>query len=433
LEDAVTAYAWSPDASVLAVGFTVNGDEFLGGVRLPSLGSPDAPTKLAPIPAFVEGNLVWVGDDAVAYHAELQPDPDNPGQHLPDNPDHISTPFYARLGAASFQAPQFTLFGFEPTVFLQPARDGFWIINSLSSFFPMTGSPTDAVLHFGVMLVAPSGNYSATLSGETLQIFSASGGVFSPVLATSKPGEACPMPLAWSQQDRVACLANVDADGLGSHGEVRFFDLEAASDVLTMSTLGGFCEDGISANDGASCTARRQGYGYGTSDAVGAPREFSASGRWFAFTRAIGDSAYVYWADLEANPVELSDSLFWPLSGSPDRLAFSPDSQKLGIQVGETLLIQPLSGVSRNIVVSRDLTPVDSCIEELPTAPHRYCGNTSLDASFRWAPDSTAIAYRAGGSVTVVDASQASHVTKYSLPVPLCEAPLCSGSFEFQP
>jgi hypothetical protein len=402
-------------------------------VRLPAYGSHDSPSGLGPIPAFVEENLTWVGNDVVAYHAELLPDIDNIGQFLPDNPDRLRTPFYARLGRLSFGPTQFTQDSFEPKVFLQPAPDGFWIVNSLSTFFPMTGSPTDSVPHYGVLLVAPSGNYSATLEGETLQWFGAAGGTLNPVLASSKPGETCPMPLAWSQQDRMACVADIDnGAGLGSHGEVRFFDRDGSDGQLTLSTLGGFCDDDVGASGNASCTALREGYGYGVSQATGAPRGFSASGHWFAFTRASSLDAYLYWADLEASPPLLSGSLFLA-GGAPARLAFSPDGRKLGLQSGVRLFIKALSGVSSEMLVTTELAILDKCTEELPNAPDRYCGNTSLDAPFRWAPDSLALAYRSRGSVTAVDTSHASDVVKFQLPLPLCEAPLCSGGFEFQP
>ena len=432
VEDAVTAYAWSPDAKVLAVGFLANGVELLGGVRLPALGSHDSPTVLATVSAFVEDNLAWVGNAAVAYQAELLPDLQNVGQFLA-NPYHVRTPLYARLGAAGFDTPQFTQDSFDPDVFLRPARDGFWIINSLTTFFPMTGSPVDSVIHYGATLVAPSGNYSALLNGDTLQLFAATDGIRD-ARASSRPGEACPMPLAWSQQDRVACVADVaNSTGLGSHGEVSFFDLKDGSEWLTRSNLGGYCTDDVSSAGSASCASLRQGYGYGIGDATGAPRGFSASGRWFAFMRDTGQGSYLYWADLLADPLVLSGALFMNQARGPARLAFAPDSLRLGLQVGTTLSIMPLSGVSSATVLTDELATVDKCSEELPSAPDRYCGNTALDAWFKWAPDSKALAYRSNGAVSVVDTSHAALFTTFLLPEGLCEAPLCGGGFEFQP
>jgi hypothetical protein len=432
-EDAVTAYAWSPDASVLAVGFSANGKLFLGGARLPALGSLDDVTSLAGTEAFVEAELTWVGNDAVAYHAELLPDLANPGQFFSgaDNPYHFRTPFYARLGVTSFTAPQFAEDSFEPKVFLRAARDGFWIINGLTTkFFPMTGNPKDSVPHWGATLIAPSGNYSAMLEGETLQLLSARDGIFS-MPASSKPDETCPMPLAWSLQDKVACVADVEhGPGLGSHGEVRFFDLEPSGQLLSMSSLLGACTDDIRVGDSASCTALREGYGYGISEATGSPRAFSPSGRWFAFTRASLDNTYLYWADLQATPVRLNGALF--LMHAPARLAFSPDSRRVAVQVGESLYLKTLSGVGAATHVTDGL-PVEACLEELPTAPRRYCGNTDLDAPFRWAGDSAALAYKKNGSVAVVDTSRLASSAHLTMDLPACEIPLCSGDFEFQP
>lgn len=432
-EDAVTAYAWSPDASVLAVGFSANADKFLAGVRLPPLGSSGSPMPLTPSAAFVEDNLAWVGNDVVAYHAELLPDLDNPGQFLAENPEHYITPFYARLGVTGFSTSQFAEDSFEPNVFLQPASAGFWMVNSLTTFFPMTGSSNDSVPHYGATLVAPSGSYSALLEGETLQLLAAHEGLAS-VLASSKPGETCPMPLAWSQQDRVACVADIDnGPGLGSHGEVRFFDQQAGSELLSMSGLLEFCKDDVSARGKTSCTELRRGYGYGISEATGMPRGFSPSGRWFAFARAIEGDAYLYWADLEASMPALSGSLFLAGAGAPARLAFSPDNRKIALQVGSSLFIKNLSGVSPDTRLTTQLATLEKCTEELPTASKPYCGNTGLDAGFIWAPDSMALAYRVGDSITVVDTSNASSFPYFPLPSPACESALCSGEFQFQP
>jgi len=433
-EDAISAYAWSPNGAVLAVGFTATGERFLGGVRMPVPGSGDAPTQLAPIAALVEDNLAWVGNGAVAWHAEALPDWDNPGQFLP-NPLQQHTPLYARLGSTSFGSSQFAVDSFEPNLVLQPASDGFWVvIDSLTTFFPMTGNPPDSVLHIDVKLVAPSGRYSAGLDGETLQLFAAHDGVFSGAQASSKPAETCPMPLAWSQQDRIACVADIDNGvGLGTHGEVRFFDWKGTSDLLTLTTLQGFCEDDTAKGSSSSCAAMRQGYGYGIDQATRMPRAFSASGRWFAFARASGQSVYVYWADLDATPVALSGSLFLGLTGAPTRLAFSPDNRQLGLQAGTGLFIKALSGVSSEMLVTSELEVREKCTEEFPNAPNRYCGNTAVDAPFKWAPDSKALAYRSHDVITVVDTSHAADVVKFLLPIPVCEAPNCSGGFEFQP
>jgi len=424
LEDAVTAYAWSQDASALAVGFVASGQKKLGGVRLPLPGSHDSPTVLAAAPAFVEDNLQWVGNQAVAYIAT------RPSGAVGDAPE--LAPYWSALGPTGFADSQATIDFFDTGAFLQPAESGFWMIAADTFFYPMTGSPDDSVPHIRTSLVAPNKKHSARLSHGVLQVFAAADGTADPPVASAQPG-ACPMPLAWSLQDRIACVADVEnGSGPDTHGEVRFFDLNG-SDTLTASTLGGFCSDDISVNSAASCTARQQGYGYGIGEATAAPRGFSPSGRWFAFTRGAEQGASIYWADLQADGPTLTGSLFLGQYGPASRLAFSPDSRKIAFQTGVRLFIKTLSGDSPEMLTNTPLTPLDDCIEELPTAPDRYCGNTALDAPFKWAPDSKALAYRESGAVTVVDTSHASELVEFPLPAPTCEAPTCSGGFEFQP
>lgn len=433
VEDAVTAYAWSPDSNVLAVAFSADGVSFLGGARMPSRGSSDPPLTLSPTAAFVEDNLVWVRSDAVAYHAELYPDPGQPGQYFP-NPDHLRTPFYAKLGVAGFDAPQLTLEVFEPNVFIRPAPDGFWILNWYSMFFPMSGSLGDSVAQGNLKLLAPNGAYAASLEAGTLRVFKGYDSSVFPELASasSKPNQSCTRLLAWSSQDKIACVTDVE-NSAGSHGELRLFELKPDRDELEMSTLQGFCTDDTSATDTESCTGLRNGYGYAVDDAFRAPRGFSPSGRWFAFTRAIGASSYLYWADLAADPPALSGTLFSPVSGAPRHLAFSSDNRKLAVQLGSSLLIEALGGVSPDLPLTSELESNDACVEDLPTAPDRYCGNTWLGAPYKWSPDSKAIAYRAGERITVADVSLTSDFVSSRLPGVLCEAPACSGDFEFQP
>jgi hypothetical protein len=432
-EDAVTAYAWSPDASTLAVGYSAGGEQFLSGARMPAPGSLDSPLLLAKVAAHIESNLTWIGNGAVAYEAELQPDYDNPGEFLP-NPYHYHTPFYARLGASGFGASQYPFDTFAPNVFLRPAPDGFWMIDAtLTTFFPTTDDPLNSVPHYGASLIAPSGRFSAVVGNGSLEILARAEGIGT-ALASSKANETCPMPLAWSQQDRIACVADVEnGPGAGTHGEVRFFDLPSQGTSLEMSTLDGFCQDDLSIVSDATCTAQRSGYGYGMAEAMGAPRAFSPSGQYFAFSRASGPNTLLYWADLTHQ--QLSVSLRLWQTNAPLRMAFSPDSQRLALQAGTKLFVEPMAGSGSSIPAStpdHELETLTSCTEELPTAPDRYCGNTSLDAPFRWAPDSKALAYRTNRAIAVIDASQV-YTNTFIMPVPTCEAPACSGDFEFQP
>jgi len=380
---------------------------------------------------YVEDNLFWVGNGFVAYFAELLLNVD--GEFVPDNPKHFNTPFYSGLGQSGFGAPQFSRRSFEPPVSLQPASDGYWFVSARTWFYPSSVVPASPVNHIGAMLVSPSGQYSAMNDGNTLQFLAAHDGIFS-VTAASQPQETCPTPLAWSGQEKLACVADVANASGGSHGEVRFFDLQSGGNLLTMSTLGGFCKDDVSNVDATSCTALQHGYGYGTNQAAGSPRGFSASGASFAFTRSVQNDAYLYWADLRADPPHWTGSLMLRENGASSRLAFSPDDEKLALQTGENLFIKTLSGATSDVSVSAELPPLDPCLEDFPTAPDRYCGNTERDAPFKWAPDSSALAYRnVDGTVSVIYTSHQADLPEFLLPLPICEKTLCSGVFEFQP
>lgn len=425
-EDAVTAYSWSPDSLVLAVGFVAAGQRYLGGVRL-AVRASDSPTALVPLSSEVNDNLTWVGQDFVAYHAELNPDP----QSL----DHFQTPAYAKLRDAGFVDERIAIDSFEGGVSLQPAQDGFWIINDmLPTFFPIGDLGSDSVLHAGVSLISPSGRYSAALDGQDLRFFAADEGTYTFPAAASGPEEMCPMPLSWSTRDTVACVADVaNGKGGGHHGDVRFFDLESGSEVLKMTTLGGSCGDDVALTGAASCTFRREGYGFDVQAATAAPRGFSPSGRWFAFTRAVQSDAYLYWSDLSVRPPALTNAFFMGGRGRISRFSLSADDRKIAFQVGERLFVKDLNGVRPETEILIDLAPAAPCGEDFPSAPDQYCGNSEPAAQFKWSPDSAALAFRAPGSVTVVDTTHSQGLDSFPQSAPLCEEPLCSGDFDFQP
>lgn len=434
-EDAVTAYAWSPDASVLSVGFSANGETFVGGVRVSRSAGLRA---LTPVPAFVEQSLTWVGTAGVAFDAELLPDLDNPGEFLPDNDDHLRTPFFAKLLTTSFDEPLYSFDSFEPGSVIEPGYDGFWVVDPVvTMFFPIGGEDLTApAAHSRPLLLSPSRKHSARFQDQVFSIFAAERGARA--IATTEPTRDCQMPLAWSSGDLIACVVDVEnGSGNGKHGEVRLFGLTGSSQ-LSMATLGGFCEDDTSWSGQGSCTGNGEGYGYGVEPATNAPREFSGAGRWFAFSRAgyeqggaSNTSAYVYVADVGADAPNPTKHLLFPDLGRPARLAFSPDETMLAMQIGTRLSVEPLLGVGEEILLTKRLDAVGTCTEEFTKAPSRYCGNTSQDTSFKWSPDSVAVAYRSATSLHVADVAHNSGTS--TAPWPVCTPPACSGDFEFQP
>ncbi|HYP88635.1 MAG TPA: hypothetical protein VEQ59_10785, partial [Polyangiaceae bacterium] len=295
-EDSVRAFAWSPDSSLLAAAFDVGGAVYLGAARSPAPGSNIAPALVAATPAHAESKLYWVGSRFVAYDAELLPDLSNPGQFLP-NPSQLRTAFVAELGASGFAAEVMLDGSFAPGLTLRPTASGLFMITSRlprTRFVQLGDDGPSAATHGAISLLSPSGEYSVLLDNEDpVDILSAEGGKGADAVAASN--EECARALAWSSGvERLACVADVANDaGSGTHGEVRFFDLVPGDETLHFATLLGACEDGAGA-----CGSPPAGYGYDVAQAAGNARAFSASGRYFAFTRADPDKTWLYWTDL---------------------------------------------------------------------------------------------------------------------------------------
>lgn len=430
-EDAVTAFAWSPDSKHLAVAFNSQKSRYLTALVLPAIGSDASPTELSPRAAFVESDLYWAGNEFVAFHAELLPGAD-------DNPTHLRSALYARLGVTGFGAQQISENTFDADVTLRPTDRGFYMITASDPFttFTLLGDAPQTAYHSFVDLVAPSGRYSADLFDGPLTLRFDDGGYFSPSVATAKDDETCPMLLAWAKgSERLACVADVANEGANTtHGELHFFDLDAEHASLKMQTLPEFCEEDSSVVEPASCASLLHGYAYGTLEATGAARAFSASGHWFAFTRVLPQATYLYWADLNRQPVALTRAVYVATedAASATQLGFSPDERLLVLGRGHTLLLQDLTKVSDIKTMPGSLTLQSVCSEDFPKAPDSYCGNTDHTAPLEWAPDSTTLAYRTSATLRVTDLSYFPTSIEFLLAAPEC-GPSCSGQFAFQP
>jgi WD40 repeat protein len=437
-EDRVNAYAWSPNSHTLAVGFIAGENGYLSAVRLPDSASTQALTVQTPIPAFVESELYWVGNELVAYHAALVPDFAHPGQFLSENPFHLRTAFYAELQANGFAAHAGTFDSFPPDVVMKPTSEGFFMITGgdpYTIFTPLSGD-RQAVSHLFISLVSPSGKYSALLDGSPLlQILSAEEGYFGAPVATAKTGDECPMPLAWARgAERIACVADVaNADGQTTHGEVRVFDLQDSSGELEMSTVSGFCRDDVWQLNAASCTTLGQGYGYGTAQAAGAARAFSPSGRWFAFASVFEGKSHLYWADLGSRPFSLKGSRYFrdaESSRASTHLTFSPDERFLLYQRGSELTRLDLNDSTLEDGLS-GARKIENCSDDFPARPNNYCGSDGDPATMLWSPDSKAFAFRQPGALTVVESRSSSAARKVLLATECIDQ--CSNQFLFQP
>jgi hypothetical protein len=438
-EDVVTAFAWSPDAAYLAASFTVAADTYLGAIRVPAPGSSDSPTALGATPAFAESELYWVDSRFVAYHAPLLPDLGNPGQFLPDNPAGLRTAFYAPLGPTGFGPQSMAVGSFHPGVLLQPTKLGFYMISGQAPYTTFTSLVDDPPLtgrHLQLALVGPSGNYSAYLGDDRLlQLYTAQDGYLGEIVASGMGDDTCPLPLAWAKgTERIACVADVqNANGSGKHGEIRMFELQPGSDVLKMSTLGGFCADEATEQSPASCDSLS--YRYDIAKATGNARAFSPSGRWFAFVTSAEDDTYLYWADLAAaTPSAKNVGAFHGhgTANKPTRLAFSPDESLVLLQHGANLVMQELTLGTHTTLSSELVADGSDCNEDFTNAPREYCAHTEGVAPVRWSPASSIVAYRTTGALTVVDVSAFPALLDFRLLAPECGV-ACSGQFAFQP
>ncbi|HYQ15915.1 MAG TPA: hypothetical protein VEQ58_09160, partial [Polyangiaceae bacterium] len=228
--------------------------------------------------------------------------------------------------------------------------------------------------------------------------------------------------------ERLACVADVaNATNGGTHGEVRFFDVDAANATLETSTLEGFCEDGS-----AACVG---GYDYAEASAAGSARAFSASGHWFAFSRTEAAKTSLYWADLSARPFSLTGSDALATDGDTGlltRMAFSPSERFLLLQRSKTLTLQSLTDANAFVRLSSALETSAPCSEFFPSAPDAYCGNSERAAAFSWSSDSTLIAFKADNELTIVDVTSFPAPISFSYAATSCGS-ACTDQFAFQP
>ncbi len=449
-EDAVTAFSWSKDSTVLAVTFQSGNTSYLGGVKLNPSGAPGFPTEvdmLVPTAAVVDSPLYWVDGSYLAFHATIQLDP---GGHPITNPFQRRTPYYSSLSAAGFAPPvPFPNVNYPQAVFLQPAENGFFMTAaSATSFYSL---PSGAVArHQFADLIAPSGRFTAELYDDQLQVFDATESNQVDPQYSSAAGEDCPMLLAWAQgAERIACVADVESDPPGTtHGEVRLFDIKATS-TLSMDPLSGYCsKDSNASSSTSSCGATE--YDYTLENSEGQARAFSRTGRWFAFTTSAPGTAggsFLYLADLNARSFALKEKIYIATSSmtstSPTALAFSEDERYLLLQINnsltayELLAPSPIEFGSSAVNLSDELLTsgsqaLSACLETYASAPARWCGSADRVLPLSWAPDSRYAAYRTPGKLIVTDLTLFPVALSHPLVAADCNQQ-CSGQFAFQP
>ncbi|HKO51099.1 MAG TPA: hypothetical protein VJV79_25495 [Polyangiaceae bacterium] len=447
--ESVTAFAWSPDSSTLAISFDQGQKRYLGGTRFSAEGQL---TKLTPQETSVDSALYWIGSSHVAFYANGVFDPVHPDQLEPI--DGYATAFYSQLGAVGFQ-PR-TLGTDDPymlPVFVKPTADGYYVG---SPSFPLlqfnwihAGGPS-AVDHTGDRpteypgrIVSPDGRLTADTPKGPLNLYRAESR--NPILTSANaPDRDCPKLLTWAEgRQRIACVRDVSANAQGKkHSELRIFDL-GADDALTVAKVKGAClKDAQSSPATSPCGALE--YDYALADAYLNPRSFSKSGDWLAFSTSESKGSYLYLADLRPDRFTLTFRAA-PITApsgatSPTRFAFSPNEKFILRQVGGALTAYSVTGFHQQLP-SFDVNAPDSnptCSEDSASHPDSWCGSANREAPFRWSPTSKYAAYRSkdeqgAETLTIVDFARFPiSLTPYSFIAPRCETS-CSGQFAFQP
>ena len=443
-EDAVNAFAWSPDSGVLAVALnSTDGHSQLAGVRPTS-----TPTgvDLSPLTAVVAGDpiqsdLYWVGTQFVGFHTADTPDLDTPPGR--------STLFYAQLTANTFTTPAPIIDAvYRPGIVMMTAPGGLFATSPLDkrTIFNAIGSfPAYAVNHRS-KFIDPGGHYSAGVANKLLQVFEAADVAAAadeaPFQTSSAADEHnCPKLLAWaSQRERVACVAHVTRAN-ASWGELRIFEIGRDKPPQIVPTVvNGSCLKDAQGSPLASCSSSE--YDYDELTSVAQPRALSPSGDWLAFVTGAqsGAASALYWASLRASTMTLSRKFGKPAmaTGLPNALSFSPSERYVLHQNGNQLMAHLLSAGPQGpddleIDAALDASASAPCSEDFVTAPARWCGSVDASQTFAWSPDpsSELFAYRKSDKLIAVEVSPHSFA-RHEFAAPVCNGS-CSGQFAFQP
>lgn len=400
---AVTAYAWSNDASTLAVAFDSAGQSFLGGIDVSAVDAdslePDARLEgvgelAAAAAAAPDSPLVWYAAGRVAFLGGAAAG--------------------RRLVSASLQQSRFALpserGGFSGAARVLGGAGGVFVAEpatGLHEFFADgVESPT---LHAEGAVISPSGAYAGLARSGALQIFRPAR-PSSPSGAPSFEASGCSTLLAWSsRRQRVACV-----DARGAEPGLAWFDIADAGDAVSpLGSLGGVAP---------------------IAEHAGHRRAFSASGRWFAFTTS--DALHV--ARIEPGPPELVLELPASVLGlAPSVLSFSPDESFLAIGAANSLaLIDLARGTASPIGLSSSALFNEFCSERFVDGAADWCGAASREPDVSWSSGSDAIAFRSSlGTLQVIDLSRASQgrVGPPLSPDSCFEGCSSSASARFQP
>jgi hypothetical protein len=395
---AVGEYAWSPDASALAVAFTSGAEPRLGGVLVAG-AAPLASTPLAGLPR----QLLWTDAEHLAFFTA---DPELP---------MLRWLVTAELAGAGFGAPSAhtetafsdsaQLFGGAGGVFAAEPATG------LLEFFASDGGPP--TVHAPSALVSPSGAFAGLARDGALQLYRGLDPSFAAAATPLLRADGCTSLLAWaSGRERIACAA----ERAGEHA-IALFDVRRAPDPA-LSALAPLRVAGVPA--AAETSGRR--------------RSLSASGSWFAL--AGDEQLYVVRADGPSPRLwaALPNSL---LGTRPGALAFAPDEGWLLIGAGNSLWVVDLEQGPESLrELSASALFDDACSESFLEGRGHWCGSDPV-AGPAWSSPADLVAFRSTlGTLELVDLSRLrdGEVAAPVSPDSACSEACRSGdSFRFQP
>jgi hypothetical protein len=403
-DGAVTAYAWSSDASTLAFAFDAGGQSFLGGIDVSAVDAasvdPDAAFEAvrslaavaAPAP---DSTLVWYAESRLAF-----------------------------LGGASGAGRRLVTVALEPDRFAPPSQRGGFsgagrLLAGAGGVFvaePATGlheffadGAGLPMAHAEGSVISASGAFAGMVRDGAVQIFR-------PERASSPPGapsfaaSGCSTLLAWAgERERIAC-----ADARGAEARVAWFEISAAGDAI--AALGSLSVP------------------FPSAEHAGRRRSFSASGRWFAFSTGDGVSV----ARTQPGAPRLEVALPAAVLGAPPSvLSFSPDESFLAIGAANTLgLIELEQGAASYVVLSPSAVFNESCSERFVDGAAEWCGSASQAPDVSWSNASDLLAFRSSlGTLQLIDLSRASEgrIGAPLSPDACSEGCASSSSARFQP
>jgi hypothetical protein len=364
----VTAFAWSKDASTLAVVFSSGAQAFVGGVDVVA-SSPLVPKEVT----SADAALLWFAPSRLAMLAR---DPGLPGRRrlvtLARGPAGFDTPVVRN--ELDFSDAARLLDGAGGVFVAEPEAGNHY-------FFASNGSAP--VAHGEELVLAASGGWAGVARAGGLQLFrpgDPSGPLATPALGV--PG--CSAVIGWAKGvDRIACV-----DPRSGSNAVVWFDA--------------FTTPNPSLVELAPLAAP---YVYPAGVFSGRRRVFSRNGRWFAF--ASDETVHV--ARLDGDSPELS--LILPsaaLGVRPGVMLFSPDEAQLLLGAGNSLGLVGLEPAAELRLLGVTALFDETCSERFVDGSGTWCGTESGPPDLAWSPGSDLVVFRSTlGTLQLVDVSHA--------------------------